>query len=99
MTTEVIPLTGGSVNAHQAFSIQLGDNLVSFTLNFVQSGQWSTDLRIEGVLVAAGSMLEPNADIIAALNLGIGQLIFLGENTTLDNLGTENSLIWISPDE
>lgn len=97
MTNQVIPLVGGAVNAHQKFSSQLGDNLVEFELNFLQSGQWSANLSIEGVVIASGVMLEPNADIIAVNQLNIGQLIFIGLDTTLDNLGTDNTLIWVPP--
>lgn len=92
-----IPLTGGSINAHQRFSVQLGDNLVEFELNYLQSGQWSVDLRVEGVTIASGAMLEPNADIVKAWQLGIGSLVFIGSDTTLDNLGVANSLIWTAP--
>ena len=94
-----IPLVGGSANAHPVFEIQLGENLVEFTLNFLQSGAWSADLRIDGVVIAYGAMLEPNADIVASYNAGIGQLVFIGDVTTLDNLGIANSLNWIAPDE
>jgi len=93
----VIPLEGGAVNAHQEFSVQLGDNLVQFQLNFLQTGQWSCNLSIEGVVIVAGAMLEPNADIIAVNQLTIGQLVFIGADTTLDNLGIDNTLLWVEP--
>ena len=28
-----------------------------------------------------------------------GQLFFVGEEATLDNLGKDNKLVWVSPDE
>lgn len=101
MTISVIPLVGGSLNAHQIFTVQLGDNLLDFTLNYLQSGQWSVNIEREGTVLVAGAMLEPNADIIEAWQLGddIGKLVFTGENTTLDNLGINNTLTWVSPDE
>ena len=92
-----IPISGGAVNAHQRFSVQLGANLIEFELNYLQSGQWSANLTQEGVRLAAGAMLEPNADIIASYQLDIGKLIFVGADTTLDNLGIDNSLIWVAP--
>jgi hypothetical protein len=97
MSNFVIPLQGGAVNAHQKFSVQLGDNLVEFELNYLQSGQWSCNLSIEGVVIAAGAMLEPNSDIIAVNQLSIGQLVFTGDDTTLDNLGANNTLTWVEP--
>jgi len=96
-----IPLEGGSVNAHQQLSVQLGDNLLEFHLNFLQSGQWSVNIFREGILLCAGAMLEPNSDIIQAWNLqdDIGRLIFTGIDTTLDNLGIDNHLVWFEPGE
>ena len=90
----IIPLDNGSINAHQKFSAQLGENFVNFELNYIQTGQWAMNLSIEGVLIAAGVMLEPNCDVIENYNLNIGKLIFTGENTTLDNLGVNNVLQW-----
>lgn len=96
-----IPLQGGSVNAHQQLTVQLGSNLLEFHLNFLQSGQWSVNIFREGILLCAGAMLEPNCDIIAAWNLqeDIGQLVFTGLETTLDNLGIDNKLTWVEPSE
>lgn len=94
-----IPLFSGAVNAHQRQTVQLGDNLIDLQINYVQSGQWSMDVYRAGVLLAAGCMLEPNTDVIRAARLDIGRLIFIGEDTTLDNLGTANRLVWVSPDE
>ena len=93
----IIPLVGGAVNSHQLFSVQLGDNLVEFELNYIQTGQWVANLSIEGLPIASGVMLEPNADIIKVYQLDIGQLIFIGTDTTLDNLGIDNSLFWAAP--
>lgn len=93
----IIPLIGGAVNAHPLFSVQLGDNLVEFELNYIQTGQWVVNLSQEGVIIAAGLMLEPNADITRNYNLNIGQLVFIGDDTTLDNLGVDNRLVWIEP--
>lgn len=96
-----IPLQGGAFNAHQQFSVQLGDNLVDFDINYQQSGQWSLDLYQDGVIICAGAMLEPNADVIESWNLEgvIGSLVFTGLEATLENLGNDNTLTWLSPDE
>lgn len=93
--TQVIPLRGGSANAHQQFSVQLGDNLIDFTLDYLQSGQWSMTISQDGTTLAAGAMLEPGCDVIQAWQLDIGSLIFTGDDTTLDNLGTNNRLVWV----
>ncbi len=90
-----IPLTPGVVP--QVFTIRLGENQVRFELNYIQTGQWLCNLFRGNQPLAKGVMLEPNADIIEPFNLGIGRLIFVGEDTTLDNLGVANHLVWIAP--
>lgn len=102
MTRSTIPLDGGSVNAHTTFEIQLGDNLVEFEIDYrTITDSWSINLLREGVRIVNGAMLEPGADIIApwGLHETIGRLIFTGDVTTLDNLGTANTLVWVSPDD
>ena len=100
-----IPLTSGRVNAHQTFSIQLGDNFLDFRMDYKNStGQWSIDISQNGLLLAAGAMPEPNANILEGWNLGdtIGQIKCVSPNNvdaTLDNLGTEVQLLWYAPDE
>lgn len=96
-----IPLLNGAANAHQRFTIQLGDNLLEFTLNYVTTygPAWSVDIAREGVTLVSGAMLEPNAVITDGYEAGIGRLVFVGENVTLDNLGLDNSLLWVADDE
>ncbi|MGL4896220.1 MAG: phage baseplate plug family protein [Shewanella sp.] len=96
-----IPLLNGAANAHQRFTIQLGDNLLEFTLNYVTTygPAWSVDIAREGVTLVSGAMLEPNAVITDGYEAGIGRLVFVGEDVTLDNLGLDNSLLWVADDE
>lgn len=96
-----IPLVGGAANAHQIFTVQLGSNFLQFTLNYitVAGPAWSLDIDREGVRLVSGAMLEPGADIIQHYNAGIGKLIFVGDDVTLDNLGANNSLVWVAEDE
>ena len=102
MTQLTIPLTGGAVNSHQRFSIQLGDNLLEFKVDYQQTVQWSIDMYQDGELLAAGAMLEPNANVFEAwpeLTARVGAFVFTGDEVTLDNLGVDNTLTWVSPDE
>lgn len=95
-----IPLTAGVGNAHQRFSVQLGDSLIAFEIDFVSyldAPAWSMNLARGGVRLASGAMLEPGSDVIQSYRAGIGQLVFTGKDVTLDNLGIDNSLIWIPP--
>lgn len=96
-----IPLTGGAVNAHPTFTMQLGDNLLDFTLNYVTLAgpAWSLDVHREGVLLIAGAMLEPDCVISQSYGADIGRFVFTGLDVTLDNLGVDNTLTWVSDDE
>ena len=96
-----IPLKNGASNAHQIFTIQLGDNFLQFTLNYVTVAgpAWSVDVSREGVTLISGAMLEPNAVITDGYEAGIGKLVFIGDDVTLDNLGVNNRLVWVSDDE
>lgn len=101
MTIERVPLVGGSANAHQEFSAQFGDNFLVITLGYLQSGQWWMNIDREGVRLVSGAMLEPKCDIIEPWNIteDIGRFTVVGPDPTLDNLGVECQLYWISPDE
>ena len=43
--------------------------------------------------------IEPNAVITDNYEAGIGRLVFVGDEVTLDNLGVNNKLVWVSDDE
>lgn len=96
----VIPLVGGATNAHQTFQIQLGDNTVQFNVNYLTTRSlWMCDLSVEGVTVAAGVMLLVGDELLQSYNAGIGRLVMTGTDPTLDDLGTNNKLVWVSDDE
>lgn len=102
MSRKIIPLVGGATNAHQQFEIQLGDNLITFEIDYrTVTNRWSMNLLIEGERIVNGASLTPGSDVIAHWNLreSIGRLIFVGDEVTLDNLGLNNTLVWVSPDE
>ena len=90
-----VPLVGGAVNAHQEFSVQLGDNFLTFKINYItRFASWSLDIYREGVLLIAGAMLVPDAEITKNYSAEIGKLYFVGTEPTLDNLGLSNTLVW-----
>ena len=91
-----LPLRKGAANAHYTFDIQLGDNSLEFTLNYITLAgpAWSVDIRREGVLLVPGAMLESGANILENYEADIGKLYFIGEDVTLDNLGVDNKLVW-----
>ena len=90
-----IPLVGGAVNSHQTQYIQLGDNFCELVINYVTiTGDWVMDVYVEGSRVMMGVMLKPDAPISATYGDPIGRLFFVGDEPTLDNLGTDNALVW-----
>lgn len=96
----VIPLRSGAANAHQRFSVQLGDSLIDFEVDFISyldSPAWSMNLLRDGSRIVSGAMLEPGSDVIQSYRTGIGQLVFTGSDVTLDNLGIDNYLVWVPP--
>ena len=97
-----IPLTSGAANAHQRFSVQLGENLLSFEIDFVSyldEPYWSMNIIRDGSMLVAGAMLEPGCDVIQGYRAGIGMLVFTGAEVTLNNLGIDNALTWVEDAE
>lgn len=97
---QIIPLVGGAANADYTFDVQLGDNTVGFRVHYLTTqAQWTCDLSVEGTIVAAGVMLLTGDELIGIYHTGLGKLVLNGTDPTLDDLGTNNQLVWISDDE
>ncbi len=93
-----IPLSHGAENAHQEFSLQLGDNYLDFRINYVSytdTPAWSMDILRDGTPLVLGAMLVPGADVTASYRANIGRFVFVGDEVTLDNLGVNNNLVWV----
>lgn len=94
-----IPLASGSANAHQQFSMELGENFLDFEVNYltyIDKPAWTMNIYRDGTPLVLGAMLIPGADVIANYQADIGRLVFVGEEVTLDNLGIDNHLVWVS---
>lgn len=94
-----IPLANGSANAHQRFGVTLGDNYLNFEidyLSYVDKPAWSMNILRDGTPLVSGAMLVPGADVISTYRAGIGRLVFVGSEITLNNLGVDNHLVWVS---
>ena len=92
-----IPLSGGANNAHQSLSVQLGDNYCELNINWVTRFEcWTMDVLVDSVVVMAGVMLLPSADLSTTYRAGIGSFAVTGEMPTLDNLGIANKLVWFN---
>lgn len=97
---KTIPLGGGVENAHQQFYVQLGDREITFKLDFmsyVDEPYWNMDLLENSTPLVVGLNLVGGCDLLAPYHLGLGSLYLTGTTATLDNLGTANELVWVSP--
>lgn len=95
-----ITLRSGSVNAHQRFTQRLGSNLLEFHINYLAYQEiplWTMDIYRDGAPVALGMSLAAGAMMAESYNLpdDIGKFVFVGAETTLDNLGKDNHLVWL----
>lgn len=93
-----IPLSNGSANAHQQFSLQLGDNYLDFSVNYISytdTPAWTLDISRDGTVLIAGAMLVPGAEVTTSYRQEIGSFVFVGDEVTLDNLGVNNHLVWV----
>lgn len=94
-----IPLLNGSANAHQEFSCKVNGTLLTFLvqhLSYLESPAWSMDIYQDGTALANGAMLVPGCDVLQNYSAGIGRLLFVGDEPTLDNLGVDNHLVWVA---
>lgn len=94
-----IPLSSGSANAHQRFGAQVGENYLDFEidyLSYLDKPAWTMNILRDGTYLVTGAMLVPGADVAANYRAGIGRFVFVGEEVTLDNLGVDNHLVWVS---
>lgn len=114
MSKKVIPLLGTATYAHYQEYITLGDYSYVFSFAYQQNGQWALDVIADGDVgdiptttindtdyVFMGIMLEGGCDIVEMYQVTdtFGQLFFVGDEATLDNLGSDNKLVWYSPDD
>ncbi len=94
-----IPLANGSANAHQQFSLQLGDNYLDFEVDYISytdTPAWNVNIKRDGTPLVMGAMLVPGADITSGYRAHIGRFGFIGDEVTLDNLGSANHLVWVN---
>lgn len=97
-----IPLVGGAGNAHQTFSAILGGVEISFRLDFLaylDEPAWNMNLSRGNEVLVDGLLLKCGCDMLSPYQFGLGALVLVGNEPTLDNLGVENTLYWLSEDE
>lgn len=97
-----IPLVGGAGNTHQTFSAILGGVELSFKLDYlayVESPAWNMTLGKGNEVLVEGLLLKCGCDMLAPYQFGLGALVLAGNDPTMNNLGVENTLYWLSEDE
>lgn len=97
-----IPLVGGAGNTHQTFSAILGGVELSFKLDYLaylESPAWNMTLGKGNEVLVEGLLLKCGCDMLAPYQLGLGALVLAGNDPTMNNLGVENTLYWLSEDE
>ena len=97
-----IPLVGGAGNTHQTFSSILGGVELSFKLDYLaylESPAWNMTLGKGNEVLVEGLLLKCGCDMLAPYQFGLGALVLAGNDPTMNNLGVENTLYWLSEDE
>lgn len=92
-----IKLLGGAEYANQEFSAQLNGKTIVFRLHYCGYGNppfWNLDLYYKGEPIVQGLTLVGGCDLLSPYRLGIGSLVLVGDDPTLDNLGSDCHLIW-----
>jgi hypothetical protein len=100
--SKVISLAGGAANAFHSVDVLLGGNYVTLSLSYVTSiAAWAMDVIQDGAPIFAGIMLRPNADMLSSWHVRetFGAMTLIGDEPTIDNLGSGCFLVWSSPDE
>lgn len=109
----IIPLSGTKQYAQYSQYVSLGEYSYELKFSYQQSGQWLLYIIADGdvgdiptytvdeITYVAEVMLEGGDDLMDCYNVRdtFGQLFFVGTEATLDNLGKDNKLVWVSPDE
>jgi hydrogenase maturation factor HypE len=98
----VIALSGGAANAFHNVDVLLGDNSVTLRFSYVtSSAAWAMDVIQDGVPLFAGVMLRINADMLSSWRVSetFGAMTLIGDDPTIDNLGSGCLLVWVPPDE
>lgn len=94
-----IELVAGVQNAHQRFTQRVDGRLLSFEIDYIsytKSPYWSMNVLQDGFPIAQGIPLNVGGDLLANQNVqNFGQLVFVGEEATLNNLGIANKLVWV----
>lgn len=97
-----IPLVGGAGNTHQTFSAILVGVELSFKLDYLaylESPAWNMTLGKGNEVLVEGLLLKCGCDMLAPYQFGLGALVLAGNDPTMNNLGVENTLYWLSEDE
>lgn len=90
-----IPLQAGVENSHQVFDVQLGDHLFGFELDYQYLyDRWLVNIDVDGERLISGSVLAAGSCLNRSADK-YGLIYFIGDDATIDNIGKQNSLVWV----
>lgn len=91
---KIIPLNNGATSQH--FTVTLNNHNLRFTLNWLtRYNYFRVDIRdSDENPIALGRALHVGVNLLAGLNVSIGDIILEGEMPTIANLGINNQLKW-----
>lgn len=96
-----VKMQGTVRNAHQEFSVTLGDYIFNFNMDWRERyEEWSVRIQVEGQedSLITDAVLNPGTNLLDGIN-GYGRFYSYGEQPTLDNIGIDSFLIWVSDNE
>lgn len=96
-----VKLQGNVKNAHQEFSVTLGDYIFNFEMDWITRNQeWKVAISIvdQDESLITDAILNPGVNLLDGI-FGYGRFYCYGEQPTLNNLGIDSFLIWVSDDE
>lgn len=96
-----VKLQGTVGNAHQEAVANLGDNVFNLELDWISRYQeWNVLIHVEGQdePLTTDAVLNPGMNLLDGI-FGYGRFYCYGEQPTLNNLGVDSFLIWVSDDE
>lgn len=96
-----VKIQGGYVNAHQEFSVALGKTVFNINLDWISRlKEWKVSIYAEdkSIILVTDAVLNPGMNLLDGI-AGYGRFYCYGDQPTIDNIGTDSFLLWVSDDE
>lgn len=96
-----VKLQGGVRNAHQEFSVTLGIHVFNFEMDWrTRYEEWQVTIFVDDQVdpLVTDAVLNPGMNLLDGI-FNYGRFYCYGEQPTLENIGIDSFLIWVSDDE